>query len=87
MALEAGNYISVDMSNFIELWTSTDEQKEIAIKHDCSVDLGRKLIRRERKITDNNLSFVTDIIAKAVENRKNRISSDSKTNKKALKII
>lgn len=87
MALETGNYISVDMSDFIELWTTMDEQKEIAIKHDCSIELGRKLVRRERKITDNNLGFVTDIIAKAVENRKNRITVDSKTNKKALNLI
>ncbi|MAX71845.1 MAG: hypothetical protein CMC76_12240 [Flavobacteriaceae bacterium] len=87
MALQPGNYISVDMSNYIEQWTTTDEQKEIAIAHDCSIELGRKLIRRERKITENNLAFITAIIAKAVENRKDRISIDTKTNKKALNLI
>lgn len=87
MALEAGKYLSLDMCNFIEQWTDVEERKEISINNDCSYELCRIILKRERKLTDNNLSLITDIIAKAVENRKDRIKADAKTNKKALNLI
>lgn len=87
MALETGKYISVDMSIYIEQWTSIEDQKSLSMKHDLSAELCRKLVRRERKMTDNNIGLVTDIIAKAIENRKDRLTKDKKHHRRALKLI
>lgn len=69
MAIEAGNFISENLSLYIDRWTKTSEFTEIARKYDLSNELARKLVSRDRKVTEDNLPMLHDIIRLAMKNR------------------
>lgn len=85
MAIETGTYISEELSEYIYQWVDISDVKEMSKKHNLSSELGRALIARDRKVTDNNIGLITEIFKKAISNRNKRMPILEKMHKNAIK--
>ncbi len=87
MALETGKYISTDLSEYIKLWVSNPELKEIAKQNDLSYELARLISSSDRKLTEENMPLMKDILQRAIDNRNGKEAILKKTHNKAVKLL
>ncbi|MFC7347274.1 hypothetical protein ACFQO9_11150 [Chryseobacterium zhengzhouense] len=58
-----------DDLELIKNFTSTDEKREIAGKHNYQKDTVMAIIRNDRRITQDNEPMMRELLEKAIENK------------------
>ncbi|AQX00473.1 hypothetical protein OZ664_11915 [Elizabethkingia sp. HX WHF] len=56
--------------------TSTDEKREAALKHGYVIDTVNAVIRKDRRITEENQNIFRDLLRIAKKNKKNVLQAE-----------
>lgn len=87
MALEAGQFISSELSYYVKKWVSNPELTEIARKNNLSPELARLISSSNRKLTDGNMQLMKDILQRAINNRNKKIEPLETMHVEALELV
>jgi len=69
MALIVGEKISQGLSNYISLYTNTDDIRDVCDIMDVSMETLRSVLRRDKKLTETSKKLVYDVLEKAIAKR------------------
>ena len=87
MGFKIGEYISEELSDYINIWTDKDDFKKVAKEHDRSSETIRAVLRQDLKFTQVNIPLIIDVLRIAIENRNTGHGKLNKSHKQAEKII